>query len=156
LGHPVFQVGGGEMTKKRQSFQQWADELQSRSRENVSLSDVTPSEGDIFFTRLLAWCATLVSLAALVASIIIFGFQVIGWLQTGVWPPIPTSLALELLNNYPPHRLSWVGVQKIIDYLLDLSSVLTCLGLSFIVGMIARSLHDESYRLERKRDKKDD
>jgi hypothetical protein len=44
----------------------------------------------------------------------IVAWQVLQWLQFGVWPEVPVSYAFDYFQiRYP--AAAWVGVQKIID-----------------------------------------
>jgi hypothetical protein len=47
---------------------------------------------------------------------LLFGSQCIGWLKTGVW--IPHQLKDDIWLGWPWPQLTWIGVQRIVDWLL--------------------------------------
>ncbi|MBR1204475.1 MULTISPECIES: hypothetical protein [unclassified Bradyrhizobium] len=46
-------------------------------------------------------------------------YQAVLWLQTGHWTPLPISYGIQFLGWHVPST-TWVGAQKIIDWLFDL------------------------------------
>ena len=59
---------------------------------------------------------------AVLAGIITGGLHLLSWLQDGVWPSYSTAQMLRDLGLGEP-RVSWVGVQKILDWILAASAV---------------------------------
>ena len=47
----------------------------------------------------------------------IVGYQALIWLQSGSWPPLPLS-GLFAYFGVPTPKTSWVGAQRILDYLM--------------------------------------
>jgi len=81
----------------------------------------------------------------LLAIFSVIGSQIVGWLKTGVWPAFPISRALELnVGNWP--RTDWVGLQKIIDLLLDMHVVIP---IAIIGCLIAWGLYSFFERMTR-------
>lgn len=72
------------------------------------------SAGDIFFAWVLA--------IPIFIGPGIFLFQVVGWLKSGQWPPVPLSRAFDYFGVDQP-KTTWIGAQKAIDFILDLPLV---------------------------------
>ncbi|MGY4227758.1 hypothetical protein ACVMIH_005119 [Bradyrhizobium sp. USDA 4503] len=69
----------------------------------------------------------------------VIAYQGLLWLQNGVWTPFAIRDALAIIHlgaTIPDPSLSWIGVQKIVVWLLDfplsigliVSGWLTCIG----------------------------
>jgi hypothetical protein len=61
----------------------------------------------------------LFSGAIIFSPVIALGYQVVHWLKHGSWLPMPLSMGTDYLGITPP-RAAWVGVQKVVDWILDL------------------------------------
>src|SRR5262245_24164030 len=59
-------------------------------------------------------------------------FQVIEWLRTGKWHPVPVSAGLDYLGIAHP-TMSWIGAQKVIDFILDFPLSVVVFGLYIAV-----------------------
>lgn len=67
----------------------------------------------------------------LTAAVILF-FQAAQWLKLGVWIPVTVLDAFVRFGwDYP--FVTWLGVQKMIDFIMESSLGITCI----IVGLIA-------------------
>jgi hypothetical protein len=62
-------------------------------------------------------------------------WQAYRWLKDGYWTEVPASTALTYMGC-PLPMVSWIGLQKIIDWLLDIPTSLILFGLSIIVVAI--------------------
>jgi hypothetical protein len=62
-------------------------------------------------------------------------WQAYRWLKDGYWTAVPVSKAL-IYMGCPPPMVSWVGLQKIIDWLLNIPTSLILFVLSIIVVAI--------------------
>jgi len=64
-------------------------------------------------------------------------WQAFQWLREGHWTPLPVS-KLFTYNDIPLPHVSWLGAQKIIDWLLDipLSFVAFILGVLMVVVLV--------------------
>lgn len=81
----------------------------------------------------------------LLPSFGIFGWQAYHWLKDGFWTPLPIS-TLFTYNDWPLPQVSWHGVQKIIDWLLDTPSSLVAflLGILVVIGALVEGLLQNS------------
>ena len=78
---------------------------------------------------------------------LLFGSQCIEWLKTGVWAP--HTLEGDIWLGWPWPRVTWVGVQRIIDWLLlDVLSWPTALVAIIIGGAVAGGAAIGANRLE--------
>jgi len=62
-------------------------------------------------------------------------WQAYRWLKDGYWTEVPASTALTYMGC-PLPMVSWIGLQKIIDWLLDIPTSLILFVLSIIVVAI--------------------
>jgi hypothetical protein len=51
-----------------------------------------------------------------VSGFLLFGSQCVEWLKTGIWTP--HTLGSDIWPGWPWPQVAWLGVQKIIDWLL--------------------------------------
>lgn len=58
---------------------------------------------------------------AFAGPFLILGWQTLTWLKDGYWPSLPVSRVLEMLD-WPYPMVSWLGVQRIIDWFCALPS----------------------------------
>lgn len=78
---------------------------------------------------------------------LLFGSQCIEWLKTGIW--ISHSLKNDIWLGWPWPQVTWVGVQRIIDWLLlDLLSLPTALTAIITGGAIGGVAAISAHRLE--------
>lgn len=73
---------------------------------------------------LLVWAAPVI-----IGPAILVG-QAVTWLRTGYWNPVPISAAFDYFDIPSPHT-TWVGAQKVLDFMLDLPLSIT----SFLLWM---------------------
>jgi hypothetical protein len=65
----------------------------------------------------------------------ILAWQGYSWLRTGMWTALPISKTFQYFE-WPMPSSSWLGLQKIIDWVFDISTSLAVLALSFVVVVI--------------------
>src|SRR6266478_7683057 len=97
------------------------------------------------FLGQLAVIPLLFIIAAIFFGPALVCWQIYYWLKSGAWFPIPVSKALEYMQ-WPYPNLEWRGVQKILDYFLDLplSAVIWLLAMSlFALGIIVVDSFDD-------------
>lgn len=82
----------------------------------------------------LGLAATGLLLVAYVGPFVILGGQTFIWLRDGYWPALPLARTLEHFD-LPYPMVSWLGVQKIIDWLCSMptAAVLPIFGSVFLV-----------------------
>ena len=83
---------------------------------------------------LLMFPLILVTGLFILAAIVVFGFQVFGWLRLGIWTPVTIGLGWVYVFHFLP-TTEWVGIQTIIDFALrqPLSIGLFFCGIVFAV-----------------------
>jgi hypothetical protein len=99
--------------------------------------------------RILQFAGGMLALS----GFLLFGAQCLNWLKTGLW--IPHSLKDDIWLGWPWPQVTWVGAQKIIDWLLvDVRSLPTAFmaiitggAISGIAAIGARYLEDRQARL---------
>jgi len=91
-------------------------------------------------TREISWMP-IFSLTTIIASLAVFLFQVYYWLKVGDWLPIPLQSAMQFVGlNFP--STSWLGIQKVYEYLYGAPLSVCILGVYFI-GAIIKNLTPE-------------
>lgn len=79
---------------------------ETETNEDLSYQDIPKA--------MIGWGILLM----LIVTLCIIIYEAYVWLKMGVWPDIPLSTTLYYLNlSYP--RVEWLGIQKIIDWLLN-------------------------------------
>lgn len=87
----------------------------------------------------LAWAAIAAGFVALLAGIVLATLHVLGWLINGVSVQYPTAALFHDIGlGYP--SVSWVGVQRIIDWIMACSAA----GVLFISGGVLAGLGSAS------------
>jgi hypothetical protein len=100
--------------------------------------ELTPEERELLAKddhasqRFGYWLQAVLTLIA--ASALIVVVQAFLWLRTGDWPSLSIRDALEALEIHPV-PISWVGLQRIVDWLweLPLSGVLFALAIVVVL-----------------------
>lgn len=89
----------------------------------------------------------LAAALALIGFLIFAGelaIQILGWLQSGVWPSYSTRAALTDWELPVPHT-SWVGVQRIVDLALTVPFGLTAFFVCALPAWFLFKIADEAY-----------
>jgi len=73
------------------------------------------------------------------------GWQLLQWLQFGIWIPITVLDAMhELHFGYP--RFKWIGVQKIADYVvaapLSVAILMLAVAFALLISILASALEE--------------
>ena len=99
------------------------------------------TEGELF--EILGFVIGAAGLFLLLAGPVEFGWELLTWLKTGVWPDLTVAEGIAWLG-WPEPTFSWVGVQRILDWIMasDLSGALTISGwlLFVILGISSAAL----------------
>ena len=69
--------------------------------------------------------------SGLLVAIGVLAYQGIQWLRLAVWTPLPLALAWDAASIPRPH-VTWLGVQTILDWVLDLPLSFLSLGVVLI------------------------
>jgi hypothetical protein len=72
----------------------------------------------------------------------ILAWQGYSWLRTGIWTALPISKAFQYFE-WPIPSTSWLGLQKIIDWIFEIPTSVAVFILSFVIMVfcaIAQSL----------------
>jgi hypothetical protein len=62
----------------------------------------------------------------------ILGWQTYGWLRTGVWTALPISKTFTYFE-WPVPSTSWLGLQKMLDWVFDIPTSLAAFLISLLV-----------------------
>jgi hypothetical protein len=65
----------------------------------------------------------------------ILAWQGYSWLRTGIWTVLPVSKTFQCFE-WPLPSTSWLGLQKIFDWIFDIPTSLAVFVLSFVVVII--------------------
>jgi hypothetical protein len=70
--------------------------------------------------------------------------QILGWLKTGTWKPYPLwGMLLDMGIGLP--RTDWVGIQKMIDWMMETAAmvwvVVMCM-IGMVIGTVAIGMSD--------------
>lgn len=84
--------------------------------------------------QILTWVA-IAFFAALASPLFILAWQSLHWLKFGVWEPWSVWRAASYLGWRPP-EVEWIGVQKVLWWLLELplSLAIPLLAVAFAFG----------------------
>ena len=85
---------------------------------------------DRVLSRVGCWIAAIFCFT--VVALLILGWQAYTWLKTGVWPLLPVAAVPDWIGLARP-EISWMGLQRILDWLLACSIS----GLLFFCAMAA-------------------
>jgi hypothetical protein len=95
-------------------------------------------------SRFLSCVALLIGVALSLLAAVIFAWQCLGWLEVGEWPRLP------LRTLFQP-RVSWVGLQIILDWIFALPLALIILTIGVITFRLIGMLSDSIYKTEAER-----
>jgi hypothetical protein len=84
---------------------------------------------------LLCW---LIDTAASLAGFATWGFPILWWLKDGAWTP------LTLAPFYQPASNEWIGIDKIIAWVLDTNCGFVLLPFAITFGVIAQLRMEEA------------
>jgi uncharacterized protein (DUF2235 family) len=97
--------------------------------------------------RAVSCTALLLLIVGALIGTVIFGFQCLTWLHSGIWKPMPLALLLGSIHSIGS---SWIGLQMIYDWLLALPLVVVFFALGIFVfwigGMMSAALYKRAAR----------
>jgi len=92
--------------------------------------------------RVVSCLALLFLILAAGTGIIIFGFQLIEWLWTDIWHPMPLDVAIGGIRQLGS---DWLGLQRVYDWVLTLPLSILCVVIGFLMfwagGMLSAYLY---------------
>ncbi|HTJ65029.1 MAG TPA: hypothetical protein VL899_14590 [Alphaproteobacteria bacterium] len=91
--------------------------------------------------------AGLIALAGFLSAVGIFGYQILFWLKYGIWHPVPLSVVWQAAG-LPLPTVSWSGVQKIFNWMFDLTASLGGIGVALIAVQTYSSFRNLATELE--------
>ncbi len=101
--------------------------------------------------RIVSCLALLFPVVAVAAGALIFGWQLLNWLQTEVWQPMPLDVVLGGLHNWAS---GWLGLQKVFSWILALPLSIVCGVIGFLVfwagGVLSTYLYKRAAHAEAK------
>jgi hypothetical protein len=105
----------------------------------------------IYMDRIVSCLAVLFLVVAVAAGALIFGWQLLNWLQTEVWQPMPLDVVLGALHNW---ARDWLGLQKVLSWILALPLSIVCGVIGFLVfwagGVLSAYLYKRAAHAEAK------
>ncbi|UTD25545.1 DUF2235 domain-containing protein [Bradyrhizobium sp. WD16] len=93
--------------------------------------------------RIVSCLALLFLIVAVASGVAILGAQVVGWLQSSAWPPVPLERAVGFIRHA---GAGWAGLQQLYDWLLALPLSIVCIIVGFIVFWIGGVISAHLYR----------
>jgi uncharacterized protein (DUF2235 family) len=80
--------------------------------------------------RIVSCLALLFLIVAAGAGIAVFGYQLVEWLRTDIWHPMPLDAAIGGIRKFGS---GWLGLQRIYDWVLALPLSILCIVIGFLV-----------------------
>ena len=116
-------------------------------------------EGYGSLENIMGICISLLGAGSFLGGAGVLAYQIIDWLKTGEWFPVPVWKIFELMGSdlsFIP-EIEWRGLQKILLWLLDLplsialpvSGILLALGVGWFVWPFVQSLRPPPEGAER-------
>ena len=101
--------------------------------------------------RIVSCLALLFLVLAVGAGILIFGWQLLEWLQTDIWLPMPLDLAVGGIRRL---GADWLGLQRVYDWVLALPLSILCVAIGVLVfwagGVLSAYLYKRAAHAEAK------
>jgi uncharacterized protein (DUF2235 family) len=105
----------------------------------------------IHMDRIVSCLALLFLIVATCAGIAIFGYQLVEWLRTDIWHPMPLEV---LIGGVRRLGADWLGLQRVYDWVLALPLSVLCVAIGFLVfwggGVLSAYLYKREARAEAK------
>jgi hypothetical protein len=79
--------------------------------------------------RIVSCLALLFLIVAACTGIVIFGYQLVEWLRTDIWHPMPLDAAIGGIRQYGS---DWLGLQRVYDWVLALPLSILCIVVGFV------------------------
>ena len=84
----------------------------------------------IHMDRVVSCLALLFMIVAVGAGITILSYQIVEWLRTDIWHPMPLDQVLGGIRGYGS---DWLGLQRVYDWVLALPLSIMCVVIGFLV-----------------------
>jgi uncharacterized protein (DUF2235 family) len=81
-----------------------------------------------FMDRIVSCLALLFLIIAVAFGALIFGWQILTWLLTDVWQPMPLDAVLGGMHNFAK---DWLGLQRVFSWVLALPLSIVCIVVGF-------------------------
>jgi hypothetical protein len=105
----------------------------------------------IHMDRIVSCLALLFLVLAVGAGILIFGWQLLEWLRTDIWLPMPLDLAVGGIRRL---GADWLGLQRVYDWVLALPLSILCVAIGVLVfwagGVLSAYLYKRAAHAEAK------
>jgi hypothetical protein len=96
----------------------------------------------VYMDRIVSCLALLFLIVAVSTGIFIFGYQLVEWLRTDTWHPMPLDLAIGPIRKFGS---TWLGLQLVYDWVLALPLSIVCTVIGFLAfwagGLISAYLY---------------
>jgi hypothetical protein len=105
----------------------------------------------IHMDRVVSCLALLFLIMAASTGIVIFSYQLVEWLRTDIWLPMPIDEAIGGVRRFGS---DWLGLQRVYDWVLALPLSILCVVIGFLVfwagGMLSAYLYKRAAHAEAK------
>ncbi|WP_426533806.1 T6SS phospholipase effector Tle1-like catalytic domain-containing protein [Bradyrhizobium sp. McL0615] len=105
----------------------------------------------IHMDRVVSCLALLFLVVAAATGILIFGYQLVEWLRTDIWHPLPLEVAIGGIRNFGS---GWLGLQRVYDWILALPLSILFIVIGFLTfwagGLLSAYLYKRAARVEAK------
>jgi hypothetical protein len=101
--------------------------------------------------RIVSCFAFLFLVLATGTGIVIFGYQLVEWLRSDIWHPMPLDVVLGSVRRL---GADWLGLQRVYDWVLALPLSMLCVAIGFLVfwagGALSAYLYKRAAQAEAK------
>jgi uncharacterized protein (DUF2235 family) len=105
----------------------------------------------IHMDRVVSCLALLFLVVAAATGILIFGYQLVEWLRTDIWHPLPLEVAIGGIRKFGS---GWLGLQRVYDWILALPLSILFIVIGFLMfwagGLLSAYLYKRAARVEAK------
>jgi hypothetical protein len=105
----------------------------------------------IHMDRVVSCLALLFLVVAAATGILIFGYQLVEWLRTDIWHPLPLEVAIGGIRKFGS---GWLGLQRVYDWVLALPLSILFIVIGFLMfwagGLLSAYLYKRAARAEAK------
>ena len=101
--------------------------------------------------RVVSCLALLFLVVAAATGILIFGYQLVEWLRTDIWHPLPLEAAIGGIRKFGS---GWLGLQRVYDWILALPVSILFIVIGFLMfwagGLLSAYLYKRAARVKAK------
>jgi hypothetical protein len=105
----------------------------------------------IHMDRVVSCLALLFLIVAAGAGTVVFGYQLVEWLRTDIWHPMPLDAAIGGIRKFGS---DWLGLQRVYDWVLALPLSILCVVIGFLVfwagGLLSAYLYKRAAHADAK------